>query len=345
MKSRRVARRSMNPFSLAFLDVMSCGLGAVVLLFMIAKHGPVQAHESPPDDVHERQLLARDIGQSRRGRDDASRRLDAGRQREAVLQAALARAAAAPGADRASRLAEIAKLEADISRLRQRQHEYEQAAARVAGEGRRQYLSGSSVTGQRIAILLDASASMLAPTVIDTLRMRSMPVAAQRRARKWQRAQKVARWVMANMPAKAEFQVIAFNAGTTRLSPGGGWQAVRGGDAVKRTAAALDALLPSGGSSLVNGLAAIASLSPPPDALYLITDGLPTQGAKPPRRSLVTGSKRLSLFRAALKKLPSGVPVHTVLLNMAGDPMAAPSYWQLAARSRGTFISPTRDWP
>jgi hypothetical protein len=33
-----MARRTVNVFNLAFLDVMACGLGAVVLLFMIINH-------------------------------------------------------------------------------------------------------------------------------------------------------------------------------------------------------------------------------------------------------------------------------------------------------------------
>lgn len=33
-----MARRRMNVFSLAFLDVMSCGFGAVILIFLIINH-------------------------------------------------------------------------------------------------------------------------------------------------------------------------------------------------------------------------------------------------------------------------------------------------------------------
>ena len=33
-----LARRKSEGFNLAFLDIMSCGLGAVVLVFMLVKH-------------------------------------------------------------------------------------------------------------------------------------------------------------------------------------------------------------------------------------------------------------------------------------------------------------------
>ncbi|MFZ8890897.1 MAG: hypothetical protein ACO2YV_09730, partial [Pseudomonadales bacterium] len=32
-------QRGSTPFSLSFLDIMSCGFGAVVLVFLITKHG------------------------------------------------------------------------------------------------------------------------------------------------------------------------------------------------------------------------------------------------------------------------------------------------------------------
>ncbi|MDP7296826.1 MAG: hypothetical protein QGF92_05170, partial [Gammaproteobacteria bacterium] len=33
-----MASRKLNPFNLSFLDIMSCGFGAAILLFLIVKH-------------------------------------------------------------------------------------------------------------------------------------------------------------------------------------------------------------------------------------------------------------------------------------------------------------------
>ena len=38
MAQSKAAKREFNPISLAFLDVMSCGFGAVVLIFLILDH-------------------------------------------------------------------------------------------------------------------------------------------------------------------------------------------------------------------------------------------------------------------------------------------------------------------
>ncbi len=82
-----------------------------------------------------------------------------------------------------------------------------------------------------------------------------------------------------------------------------------------------------------------------PDNIFLITDGLPTQGERKPRRALVTGDERLKHFRDAVRHLPRGVPVNIILLPFKGDPMAASEYWQLAKLSQGSFLSPSTDWP
>ena len=82
-----------------------------------------------------------------------------------------------------------------------------------------------------------------------------------------------------------------------------------------------------------------------PDNIFLITDGLPTQGAGAPRGSKVSGAERQRLYREAVKKLPRNVPVNIILEPLEGDPMAASEFWQLAQVSRGSFLSPSKDWP
>ena len=86
-------------------------------------------------------------------------------------------------------------------------------------------------------------------------------------------------------------------------------------------------------------------LSPTPDNIFLITDGLPTQGTTAPRGTTISGRDRQRLYRQAIKQLPSNVPINVILAPMEGDPMAASEFWQLAQVSRGSFMSPSEDWP
>ena len=81
--------------------------------------------------------------------------------------------------------------------------------------------------------------------------------------------------------------------------------------------------------------------------MILVTDGLPTQGDKPPlMRTLVTMEQREDLMQEAVKALPpSPPPINIVLLPMEGDPSAPIYFWRLARVTGGGFLSPARDWP
>jgi hypothetical protein len=89
----------------------------------------------------------------------------------------------------------------------------------------------------------------------------------------------------------------------------------------------------------------MSDFADPPDNLFLLTDGLPTQGKTPPSKYMVSGALRKKYFLSAIGKIPRGLPVNTILFPMEGDPEAAALFWQFAMNTRGAFISPSRDWP
>ena len=82
-----------------------------------------------------------------------------------------------------------------------------------------------------------------------------------------------------------------------------------------------------------------------PDNLFLLTDGLPTQGKDPPGSAMVSGEQRRRNFLSAVEQIPVGIPFNVVLYPMEGDPEAAAMFWQLAMATQGAFIAPSRDWP
>ena len=110
--------------------------------------------------------------------------------------------------------------------------------------------------------------------------------------------------------------------------------------------AALRKVVPEKGTSLFAGFEALRNLKPAPDNIYLLTDGLPTQGKKPPGGTIqVRPDQRASFFNQAMRELPPRVPVNVLLLPMDGDPDAAGFFWHLAMVTRGSFLTPSRDWP
>jgi hypothetical protein len=90
--------------------------------------------------------------------------------------------------------------------------------------------------------------------------------------------------------------------------------------------------LPLGETSLFYAFAAAKAMNPPPDNILLLTDGLPTQGEKPPRRKTISGKDRFRLLERSLDALPRGVPVNVVLYPREGDPMASPAFWKVRWR-------------
>lgn len=361
-----MARREVTPFNLSFLDVMFCGFGAVVLLVVLiygrVVEEQVRTHQDLRSEVlakqrelsvqQERMELRQAALESTEDRlDTAQDEVTQASRRIADLEAQLA-----GGPDPAAGEKRIADLEAELERLEARVEELREEAqegsgrqlARVEGEGRRQYLSGLKLGGERILVLLDASASMLDASIVNIIRLRNMPPDRRRNAEKWQQVVRSARWLLANLPRESQFQVYLFNTEAKPILDGTAGQWLRADDS-GQIQAILDRLetevAPEDGTSLFNAFAAVRELSPRPDNILLLTDGLPTQGSGRPNRSTISGEDRLRLFERAMVELGTAIPVNTLLFPMEGDPVAAAAYWLLATRTRGSFITPSKDWP
>ena len=362
----RKRRGAFNPMSLAFLDVMSCGFGAVVLIFLILDHqDSVRSDISDPATQAEVQMLEEEIrdGQEnlvriRNTRDEVSLEVVeaqglATRIQEQIddfLQqlAALENTTIASDEDLERLRSDIRSLEEELQRLQSSAIEQTGSDARAfVGEGDRQYLTGMFLGGNRILILLDTSASMLDETLVNIIRTRNMSDQSKRAAEKWQRAVRTVEWISSQLPVASQYQVYGFSTQVTAALAGseGNWLEVADRDQLNETVAAVKEMIPANGTNLEQVFQAAAQLSPPPDNIYLITDGLPTLSNTPSNATLVTPQRRLELFDDAIEYLPNRTPVNVILLPLEGDPSASAAYWQLAQITRGSFLSPARDWP
>jgi Mg-chelatase subunit ChlD len=363
-----MARRKTEVFSLSFLDVIACGFGAIVLFYTILSAQAGVQREKRNDDLQaevdrlEEQVL------------DGYKNLVVLRNSlESTDEAVPAEGLAARITEEAERLKQqLADAEKDtlskretIERLKQDLKSLEEGTRRLAagtpdpgqsgtrikgfvGSGDRQYLTGLKVGGARIVILVDASASMMDESVVNVIRLRNMPESRRVAAAKWRRTVATVDWLTSQLPAKAQFQAYAFNTQARSLLPGGASQWASAGDAkaLNEVLRELRRTVPQDGTSLENAFAAALALSPRPDNIILVTDGLPTQGATPPPlRKTIDGEGRLKLFEKAIGRVPPGVPVNVILLPMEGDPLAPGAFWALARRTGGSFLSPARDWP
>lgn len=353
-------RRQLSPFNLAFLDIMFCGFGAVVLLVLLVNAQSVRSRNRLHEDLRaEVQRLTREVTAGTEYLDS----LKAGLQKGATQMTSIEK-------QMQDILIEKNRLEREIAgrvgktqvvqqQVRKLAVALKQRAARVRksvvkpiargnkarrfeGEGHRQYLTGLKLGGRRVLILVDGSASMLDSSVVGVIRLRNMDKAIQQKARKWHQIKKTVRWLVANLPASSNVQLMVFNTKVRNISQK--WLPVSD-PALSGMLSQFTQILPSDGTSLENAFTAAASLSPQPDNIILLTDGLPTQGAEKPRKRMISGKQRIRFFERAIRKLPAGVPVNTILFPMEGDPRAAVLYWQLAIDTKGSFFTPTTDWP
>ena len=367
MASNKQKRRAFNPLSLAFLDVMSCGFGAVVLLFLILDHAAqVEAIDlGDPGVAAEVDLLEEEILEGQAGLvrirntlDDVNlevvtaeglarqiqREIDDFMQELAALEnSSLARVESVEQLS-----ADIQALEEELLRLQASALEQDGNSARqFLGDGDRQYLSGLYLGGNRILIMVDRSTSMLDETLINIIRTRNMNDDAKRSAPKWQRVVKIVDWISSQLPVTSRYQVYSYSDSTQAVMDGteGLWLEVADRDQLNSVVDQVGEIVPEAGTNMAQMFQTVAQMNPPPDNIFLITDGLPTLGLGRNRDALVTPRQRLELFEDAIENLPQNIPVNVILMPLEGDPSASAAYWQLAQYTRGSFLSPAKDWP
>lgn len=358
-------RTPIGGLSLSFLDVMSCGLGAVVLLFLIMKHHAETGRASPlatTDLQSEVTQLERQILEGRENLAEL-RNTIAEMDNRIVTAQGLARRITEELNDTSGREQALASAqeEAEIEALKLRLKTLEQERQRLetetkntgedtrsfVGEGNRQYLTGMKLGGNRILVLLDKSASMLDDTIVNVIRRRNMSDESKQAAPKWRQAIDMVEWLSTRFPLTSQYQIYTFNTTTEPVvtNTKGQWLPVSDKARLGQALADLGKIVPGDGTSLENVFTEIGRLNPLPDNIYLITDGLPTQGKSAPTGTTVSGRNRLQLFERAFDQLPKNIPVNVILLPMEGDPMAASAFWQLAQLTNGSFMSPSGDWP
>jgi hypothetical protein len=350
-----MARRRNIALSLSFLDIMACGFGAVTLLFLILRHNDVEIPVPDPSLQSELELLKMDIYQAEEEKTQLLNSLE-----ELELQLVEAQGLSNTVITELSEQEQSIQSDSnDLDKLRAQVQQLEEKTAQMEevefgdkvreflGDGNRQYLTGLKLGGERVLILVDGSASMLADTVVNVVRRRNMDNEQKKRSDKWQWTLRTLEWLLAQLPPSSRFQVYLFNTE--------GWAVIEGSDgewldaadslALEDTVEAIQNYAPSAGTSLVNAFSRISDFELAPDNIFLLTDGLPTQGQSSPRKYMISGEQRRKYFSAAMKIYPNTTPLNTILFPMEGDPEAAALFWQSALDTKGAFIAPSRDWP
>jgi von Willebrand factor type A domain len=344
-------RRKTESTTLAFLDIISCGLGAVILIFLIIKHNVDLGSEQTDDLAAQMATLEQQkeilTEQSQDARQQNSDTAQAGKSLEDQL------------VDAKGKLVSLRRQ--NISKEEQNKiakgkvDEIEVAVPvetiELKGEGQANYIIGLQVKGARIAILIDHSASMTYPTLEQAILSKFDTDAQRRAAPKWQRTLRIAKWLMTHIPTQSKFAFIGFNDKARLLSQGKSWSSAVNQGELTNTVQIISGLTPTGGTNLEAGMRLAMNLNPRPTNIYIVTDSLPTQGsASCAKKRSVTPKCRAALLSNISKYLRSTfprqrVPINTILLPMTGDPEALPRFWGWANATKGIVMSPSEKWP
>jgi len=362
-------RRTVEVFTLSFLDCICCGFGAVILFYTIV------SAQAGMQGVRSTDALSAEVNRLEEQVQAGSRNLVVLHNQiektvsETVSDEARTRSLASTLESQREQLStfdtssvarreQIEKLKADIRSLQEGKRRLEggsldktppgqQISAFRETGGDRRYITGIKLRGKRILILLDVSASMLHEDLVTILRLRNSDDEHKRNAAKWRRAVDTVTWLTTQLPPGSQYQIYTFNTQAHSLLPDLAGKWIGSGDApqLARELANLHAIVPAEGTSLYNAFAATKTLAPLPDQIVLITDGLPTQGKSAGLRKYVDSGARMRFFDDAVGQLPDRVPVDSILLPMLGDLQAAHRFWNLARLTNGTLLMPSKDWP
>jgi hypothetical protein len=361
-------RKPLNVFSLSFLDCITCGLGAVILLFVIINAKSAAHKDKITSDLRAEALLLEMEVTAEKKKMIALRNAFSRTSEDLVVTRGLSRQVLEILSRKKKELAEssnqtlsqkshvnklksdIKVLEAELRRLKAAAKTDDSEGTKLRpfpGTGDRQYLTDLKMGGRRILILVDASASMLDETILGAIRRRNLNPEERRTAPKWRQCVATVEWLIAQLPSTSQFQVYAFNEAATPLIPGtrGRWLDASDTERLDEAVKGMRALAPEKGTSLHSAFETVKTMQPAPDNIFLLVDGLPTMAAGKPWRKRVSSEKRLRLYKEAVGRLTARVPVNIILYPMEGDPMAADAYWRLAKKTRGSFFCPSKDWP
>ena len=347
-------RRETEVFSLAFLDCICCGFGAVILVFILTISQKQSVDKADVDALAERaRQMASQITISQQDLDRLAKVLAAAqlelqdvnaknnldqlklseRQRELLLM--LQQTGAMKDA--------LNTLLGEKKNLPTEDH----APIPIPNVDRRQYLTGVRLNGDFIVFVVRLSGSMLGNTIDDAASRLEDTDEKKREAPKWQRVLHSLEWMISSLGPNTHFQVIFFNEDVMPIIPERAeeWFSTTDKKTLGQIVKRLHEVVPKGGANLERAFASVRYLPRLPDSIVLMTDGLPTRSETIPMDGDVGEEQRIRFFELAVKQLPPRIPVSTIMFPMNGDPAGPAQFWMLANQSRGAFVSPSKDWP
>src|ERR1044071_4675029 len=220
-------RRETEVFSLAFLDCICCGFGAVILVFILTVSQKTMVDKSDVDAERARlEQLKRSMSTDQADLDRLAKVL-------AAAQLELQDINAKSTQDQlklTDRKRELLLMLQQTGALKDALHTLlgEKKAlptediappVPIPNVDRRQYLTGVKLQGEFVVFVVRTSGSMLDDTIDAAAARLDDTDRKQREAPKWQRMIQSLEWMLASLDPETHFQILCFNEETTSIIP------------------------------------------------------------------------------------------------------------------------------
>jgi len=353
----RLKQKKTDSFNLAFLDVMACGLGAVILIFML-----VDFQDTAIDTTEEKDRLEQELAANERQQTELKKSIEEVndniamesdkqediKTRQQDIEADLEDTKKAIDSQNAI-LADLDKQKAAVSK-----REAKATVITKTGTGEQNYIVGMPVDGKHIGILVDKSTSMMDTELVNILVADTLPDNEKVTQPKWVRTKNIATWLVSRLPKNAKVTMVAFSEDAKVLGPNNSVPAASG-SVLQTMLADLGKVIPNGGTNLRIGLDTLMQANPLIDSIYLITDGLPTLGESLRSRQCASITSRKTISAQCRKEMGEktltyfvgkhpGTKFSTILLPIEGDPYASSTYWNMTWATGGKMLSPALEW-
>ena len=348
-------KRTFHTFNVSFLDVICCGFGAILLLFVLTSGKKPEIREGQLLEIEvDLGTLRRNITEEEEALKELLQNFDELKEGTTILNKREHESSVEVENKKKELkllLSQLAELEEAQERLLAEMKHLpvvsEEVPIPVPNPVRRQYLTDFKLDGERVLFLIEASGGMLDENAEQAIERFSDSDEKKRAAPKWQRTMRAVEWLFTSLKPPSRYQIYIFNTETDSIYPTRAFEWMDMGDREQtaETLKRLKQVTPRGSANLEKAMYYIGTIEPMPDNIILFVDGLPTQGESIKAGPIVDNPTRIRMFRAAKRQLPQGVPVNVILFPWAGDPAAASLFWVLASDTRGSFICPAKNWP
>ena len=355
--------RRTESSTLAFLDVMACGLGAVILILVVLKQqAPVEIPKQETEQVVKINKTEAELEQLQKSLSNLEKQIETSQNESKEKSQILSRLNAEISKEKSTlRTAKMNGVSLDklVENANEELLKIGKAppisSVDTQALKQPQYLVGLKVKGNKIVILLDRSSSMAARELVEIVKLKAGPEEMRRNAEKWKNSLNAVWWLVARAPSKSNLKIASFSSNVSFHSES--WVAASDSSTLTTIQNAMELLTPEGATNLE--LALTAAIKTGADNIYIITDGLPTAapggaslfgldgcGSKLKKSSRVTGKCRISLFQRAIAVTAGkAIGISVVLMPLEGDPDAAPLFSKWVLSNGGVLLSAAKDWP